>query len=175
MNTYIRDMIIILSMIVGYSIFFVEYTFAQDAAKVRSSQRSSEKPVSVKTYKPEEPVSIKAYKSIDEDFNLDLTISFTNKEETPITSIQFLVTVLAQSGFLNHYKLEITVKGNCPAGETRQIQQKCYPHDFSSNRATSPICDEYTGYISVTKIRYSNGRVWSGNRDSEICWMEWMQ
>lgn len=173
MNTYIRDMIIILSMIVGYSIFFVEYTFAQDAAKVRSSQRSSEKPVSVKTYKPEEPVSIKAYKSIDEDFNLDLTISFTNKEKTPITNIVFLVSVFGNGWSLRTYNLEISAKGNCPAGETRVFQQKCYPRNFSSDPTS--LSDEYYGYISVTKIRYSNGRVWSGNRDSEKYWMEWMQ
>ena len=54
MNTYIRNMIIILSMIGGYSILFVENTFAQ---RIWSPQRQSE-----------EPVSIDAYKSVDEYF-----------------------------------------------------------------------------------------------------------
>ena len=73
MNTYIRNMIIILSMIGGYSILFVENTFAQ---RIWSPQRQSE-----------EPVSIDAYKSVDEDFYLQLKVEFTNEEEISITLI----------------------------------------------------------------------------------------
>ena len=73
MNTYIRNMIIILSMIGGYSILFVENTFAQ---RIWSPQRQSE-----------EPVSIDAYKSVDEDFYLQLKVEFTNEEDKKIEYI----------------------------------------------------------------------------------------
>lgn len=46
------------------------------------------------------------------------------------------------------------------------------PNKFSSLSAY-PISDEYEGYIQVSKIRYSNGRVWV-NRNPKNHILEWM-
>ena len=159
MNTYIRNMIIILSMIGGYSILFVENTFAQI---IWSPQRQSE-----------EPVSIDAYKSVDEDFYLQLKVEFTNEEEISITNIDFLLKIFPTEGFLPEmYTLTIPCKGNCPAGESRTIKMTISPNKFSS-LSNYPISDEYKGYIQVSKIRYSNGKVWT-NRYPKNHTLEWM-
>ena len=160
MNTYIRNMIIILSMIGGYSILFVENTFAQ---RIWSPQRQSE-----------EPVSIDAYKSVDEDFYLQLKVEYTNEEEISITNIDFLLKIFPTEGFLPElmYTLTISSKGNCPAGESRTMKMTISPNKFSS-LSSYPISDEYEGYIQVSKIRYSNGKVWT-NRDPKNHILEWM-
>lgn len=161
MNACIRNMIIILSMIGGYSTFFVENTFAQ---RIWSSQRQSE-----------EPVSIDAYKSVDENFYLQLKVKFTNEEEASITNIDFLLEIFPTEGtFFSElmYRAHISSKGYCPAGESRTIEMTISPDKFSSI-SPHPISDTYKGYIQVSKIRYSNGRVWV-NRNPKDYILKWM-
>lgn len=82
--------------------------------------------------------------------------------------------IFPTEGFLPElmYTLTISSKGNCPAGESRTMKMTISPNKFSS-LSSYPISDEYEGYIQVSKIRYSNGKVWT-NRDPKNHILEWM-